>query len=38
MLAEIYLLRLEAIARTLKDVAPVSNIRFVPITLPQTAP
>jgi len=38
MLAEIYLLRLEAIARTSKDPAPVSNTRFVPITLPLTAP
>jgi len=37
MLAEIYLLRLEAIVRTSKDPAPVSNTRFVPITLPQTA-
>jgi len=37
MLAEIYLLQLEAIARTTKDPAPVSNTPFVPVTLPQTA-
>jgi len=37
MLAEIYLLQLEAIARTTKDLAPVSNTPFVPVTLPQTA-
>ena len=31
MLAEIYMMRLEAIVRTSKDPAPVSNTRFVPI-------
>jgi hypothetical protein len=34
MLAEIFLLRLEAVARAAKDTATSSNSRFVPITLP----
>jgi len=38
MLAEIFLLRLEAIARTSKESTPVSNTPFVPVTLPQKPP
>jgi hypothetical protein len=34
MLAEIFMLRLEAAARAAKEVAPVSNSQFVPIALP----
>jgi hypothetical protein len=34
MLAEIFLIRLEAISRASKESAPANNSRFVPITLP----
>jgi hypothetical protein len=34
MLAEIFMLRLEAAARASKQAAPVSSSQFVPITLP----
>jgi hypothetical protein len=34
MLAEIFMLRLEAAARAAKEAAPVSTSQFVPITLP----
>jgi hypothetical protein len=37
MLAEIFMLRLEAAARAAKEAAPVSNSPFVPITLPAKA-
>jgi hypothetical protein len=37
MLAEIFMLRLEAAARAAKEAAPVSNSQFVPITLPAKA-
>lgn len=34
MLAEIFMLRLEAAARAAKETAAVTSSRFVPITLP----
>ena len=34
MLAEIFLLRMEAIYRASKESAPVGNSRFVPIKVP----
>ena len=34
MLAEIFLIRLEAISRASKESTPANNSRFVPITLP----
>ena len=33
MLAEIFMLRMEAISRARKETAPADNPRFVPITL-----
>jgi hypothetical protein len=33
MLAEIFMLRIEAISRASKETAPADNSRFVPITL-----
>jgi hypothetical protein len=33
MLAEIFMLRMEAISRASKETAPPDNSRFVPITL-----
>jgi hypothetical protein len=33
MLAEIFILRMEAISRASKETAPADNSRFVPITL-----
>ena len=33
MLAEIFMLRMEAISRASTELAPVDNSRFVPITL-----
>ena len=33
MLAEIFMLRMEAISRASKETAPADNSRFVPITL-----
>ena len=35
MLAEIFLLRMEAIYRASKESAPAGNSRFVPITVPR---
>jgi hypothetical protein len=36
MLAEIFLLRMEAIYRASKESAPAGNSRFVPITVPRS--
>ena len=36
MLAEIFLLRMEAIYRASKESAPAANSRFVPITVPRS--
>jgi hypothetical protein len=36
MLAEIFLLRMEAIYRTSKESAPAGNSRFVPFTMPRS--
>jgi hypothetical protein len=36
MLAEIFLLRMEAIDRASKESAPAGNSRFIPITLPRS--
>jgi hypothetical protein len=33
MLAEIFMLRMEAISRASKETAPADNSRFIPITL-----
>ena len=33
MLAEIFMLRMEAVSRASKETAPADNSRFVPITL-----
>jgi len=33
MLAEIFMLRMEAISRVSKETAPADNSRFVPLTL-----
>jgi predicted deacylase len=33
MLAEIFMLRMEAVSRASKETAPAHNSRFVPITL-----
>jgi hypothetical protein len=37
MLAEIFLMRTEAILRASKESTPLTNSRFVPITLPATS-
>jgi hypothetical protein len=34
MLAEIFMLRLEAAARAPKEAAPAASSRFIPLTLP----
>jgi hypothetical protein len=36
MLAEIFMLQLEAAARSAKEAEPATSARFVPITLPAT--
>jgi hypothetical protein len=38
MLAEIFLLRMEAIYRASKESAPAGNSRFVPIMVPRSFP
>jgi hypothetical protein len=38
MLAELFMLRLEAIARANNEVASVSNSLFVPVALPPSTP
>ena len=38
MLAEIFLLRMEAIYRVSEGSAPTGNSRFVPITVPRSSP
>ena len=38
MLAEIFLLRMEAIYRASEESAPTSKSRFVPITVPPSSP
>jgi len=38
MLAEIFLLRMEAIYRVSEESAPTGNSRFVPITVPRSSP